>query len=78
MKYALALVIGMFALTVQAEEKKVCEKMVDSKTKKEKIKHDKIYPKNKPVVRIITRTKSITILFSFSIHTLCYTNAYLT
>jgi hypothetical protein len=26
----------MFALTVQAEEKKVCEKQVDAKTKKEK------------------------------------------
>jgi len=36
MKYALALMIGVFALTVHAEEKKVCETQVDAKTKKEK------------------------------------------
>lgn len=37
MKYVLALMIGMFALSVQAaESKKVCEKVLDNKTKKEK------------------------------------------
>jgi len=35
MKYLLVAVLTMFALTVQAEEKKVCEKQVDAKTKKE-------------------------------------------
>ena len=36
MKYLLALTIGLFALTAQAEEKKVCVKQLDAKTKKEK------------------------------------------
>ena len=36
MKYLLALMIGVFALSAQAEEKKVCVKQMDAKTKKEK------------------------------------------
>lgn len=37
MKYLLAIMIGLFALTAQAaEEKKVCVKQTDAKTKKEK------------------------------------------
>lgn len=36
MKYLLVAMISVFALTAQAEEKKVCEKQIDAKTKKEK------------------------------------------
>jgi hypothetical protein len=36
MKYLVAAIIGLFVLTVQAEEKKVCVKQTDAKTKKEK------------------------------------------
>ena len=36
MKYLLELMIGVFALSAQAEEKKVCVKQMDAKTKKEK------------------------------------------
>ena len=36
MKYFLAAMIGVFALTAQAEEKKVCVKQTDAKTKKVK------------------------------------------
>jgi hypothetical protein len=36
MKYLVAAIIGLLALTVQAEEKKVCVKQTDAKTKKEK------------------------------------------
>lgn len=36
MKYLVAAIIGLFVLTAQAEEKKVCVKQTDAKTKKEK------------------------------------------
>ena len=36
MKYLLVAVLTVFALTAQAEEKKVCTKQTDAKTKKEK------------------------------------------
>jgi hypothetical protein len=36
MKYLVAAIIGLLALTVQAEAKKVCVKQTDAKTKKEK------------------------------------------
>ena len=36
MKYLLVAVLSVVALTAQAEEKKVCEKQIAAKTKKEK------------------------------------------
>jgi len=36
MKYLLIAMLTVFAVSAQAEEKKVCEKQIDAKTKKEK------------------------------------------
>jgi hypothetical protein len=36
MKYLLVAMLTVFAVSAQAEEKKVCEKQIDAKTKKEK------------------------------------------
>ena len=36
MKYFLAIAIGLFVFTAHAEDKKVCVKQMDAKTKKEK------------------------------------------